>query len=91
MPLVLGLFVVFSFLWYLGGVIHARPTMNVAVTVRPDDMVTVHVAPETESQPVQPVKSESARGAADSVICESLNYPTVRAALTVSGHHRHPA
>ncbi|MCU1451678.1 MAG: CDP-diglyceride synthetase, partial [Acidimicrobiales bacterium] len=33
MPLVLGLFVVFSFLWYLGGVVHARPAMNVAVTV----------------------------------------------------------
>jgi phosphatidate cytidylyltransferase len=33
MPLVLALFVVFSFLWYLGGVVHARPAMNVAVTV----------------------------------------------------------
>jgi phosphatidate cytidylyltransferase len=33
MPLVLGLFVVFSFLWYLGGVVHARPAMNVAVTI----------------------------------------------------------
>ena len=33
MPLVLGLFVVFSFLWYLAGVVHARPAMNVAVTV----------------------------------------------------------
>jgi phosphatidate cytidylyltransferase len=33
MPLVLGLFVVFTFLWYLAGVVHARPAMNVAVTV----------------------------------------------------------
>jgi phosphatidate cytidylyltransferase len=33
MPLVLGLFVVFTFLWYLAGVVHARPSMNVAVTV----------------------------------------------------------
>src|SRR5207248_1928960 len=33
MPLVLGLFVVFSFLWYLAGVVHARPAMNVAITV----------------------------------------------------------
>ena len=33
MPLVLALFVVFSFLWYLGGVVRARPAMNVAVTV----------------------------------------------------------
>src|SRR5207248_3609178 len=32
-PLVLALFVVFSFLWYLGGVVHARPAMNVAATV----------------------------------------------------------
>ncbi|MBV9286013.1 MAG: phosphatidate cytidylyltransferase [Acidimicrobiia bacterium] len=33
MPLVLGLFVVFTFLWYLAGVVHARPAMNVAITV----------------------------------------------------------
>ena len=33
MPLVLSLFVVFTFLWYLAGVVHARPTMNVAVTL----------------------------------------------------------
>jgi phosphatidate cytidylyltransferase len=32
-PLVLGLFVVFAFLWYLAGVVHARPTMNIAVSV----------------------------------------------------------
>jgi len=32
-PLVVGLFVVFTFLWYLGGVVHARPAMNVAATV----------------------------------------------------------
>jgi phosphatidate cytidylyltransferase len=33
MPLVLGLFVVFTFLWYLAGVVHARPSMNVAITI----------------------------------------------------------
>jgi len=33
MPLVLSLFVVFTFLWYLAGVVHARPSMNVAITV----------------------------------------------------------
>jgi len=33
MPLVLSLFVVFTFLWYLAGVVHARPAMNVAITV----------------------------------------------------------
>jgi phosphatidate cytidylyltransferase len=33
MPLVLGLFVVFAFLWYLAGVVHARPAMNIAVSV----------------------------------------------------------
>src|SRR5205807_3419655 len=32
-PLVLALFVVFTILWYLAGVIRARPTMNVAVTI----------------------------------------------------------
>src|SRR5439155_1148769 len=32
-PLVLGLFVVFAFLWYLAGVVHARPAMNIAVSV----------------------------------------------------------
>ncbi|MBV8159442.1 MAG: phosphatidate cytidylyltransferase, partial [Acidimicrobiia bacterium] len=33
MPLVLGLFVLFTFLWYLAGVVHARPSMNVAITI----------------------------------------------------------
>jgi phosphatidate cytidylyltransferase len=33
MPLVLSLFVVFTFLWYLAGVVHARPAMNVAITL----------------------------------------------------------
>ena len=33
MPLVLSLFVVFAFLWYLAGVVHARPSMNVAITI----------------------------------------------------------
>jgi phosphatidate cytidylyltransferase len=33
MPLVLSLFVVFTFLWYLAGVVHARPAMNVAITI----------------------------------------------------------
>jgi phosphatidate cytidylyltransferase len=32
-PLVLALFVVFTLLWYLTGVVRARPAMNVAVTV----------------------------------------------------------
>ena len=32
-PLVLTLVVIFSFLWYLTGVVHAKPTMNIAVTV----------------------------------------------------------
>jgi phosphatidate cytidylyltransferase len=32
-PLVLSLLVIFSFLWYLAGVVHAKPTMNIAVTV----------------------------------------------------------
>ena len=32
-PLVLTLLVIFSFLWYLAGVVHAKPTMNIAVTV----------------------------------------------------------
>ena len=32
-PLVLSLFVVFSMLWYLTGVVRARPTMNIAVTL----------------------------------------------------------
>jgi phosphatidate cytidylyltransferase len=32
-PLVLTLMVVFSFLWYLAGVVHAKPTMNIAVTL----------------------------------------------------------
>src|SRR5204862_2192112 len=33
MPLVLSLFVLFTFLWYLAGVVHARPAMNVAISV----------------------------------------------------------
>ena len=32
-PLVLSLMVVFSFLWYLAGVVRARPTQNIAVTL----------------------------------------------------------
>ncbi|MGH9279130.1 MAG: phosphatidate cytidylyltransferase, partial [Acidimicrobiales bacterium] len=32
-PLVIALFVVFTVLWYLAGVVRARPTMNVAVTI----------------------------------------------------------
>lgn len=32
MPLVLALFVVFCFLWYLAGVVRARPVMNIAGT-----------------------------------------------------------
>jgi len=32
-PLVLTLMVIFSFLWYLTGVVHAKPTMNIAVTL----------------------------------------------------------
>ena len=32
-PLVLTLMVIFSFLWYLAGVVHAKPTMNIAVTL----------------------------------------------------------
>jgi phosphatidate cytidylyltransferase len=32
-PLILTLVVIFSFLWYLAGVVHAKPTMNIAVTV----------------------------------------------------------
>jgi len=31
--LVLTLMVIFSFLWYLAGVVHAKPTMNIAVTL----------------------------------------------------------
>jgi len=32
-PLILTLMVIFSFLWYLAGVVHAKPTMNIAVTL----------------------------------------------------------
>ncbi len=32
-PLVMVLVVVFTFLWYLAGVVHARPTVNIAATV----------------------------------------------------------
>jgi phosphatidate cytidylyltransferase len=32
-PLVLAILVIFSFLWYLAGVVHAKPTMNIAVTL----------------------------------------------------------
>ena len=32
-PLVLTLMVIFSFLWYLAGVVHAKPTMNIAVSL----------------------------------------------------------
>jgi len=32
-PLVLSLMVIFSFLWYLAGVVRARPTQNIAVTL----------------------------------------------------------
>jgi phosphatidate cytidylyltransferase len=32
-PLILTLMVIFSFLWYLTGVVNAKPTMNIAVTL----------------------------------------------------------
>jgi phosphatidate cytidylyltransferase len=32
-PLVMVLVVVFTFLWYLAGVVHARPTVNIAATI----------------------------------------------------------
>jgi phosphatidate cytidylyltransferase len=32
-PLVVVLVVVFTFLWYLAGVVHARPTVNIAATI----------------------------------------------------------
>ena len=35
-----------------------RVDVNVGVTVRLELIVTVHTLPETESQPVQPVKTE---------------------------------
>jgi hypothetical protein len=42
-------------------------SVNVAVTVRAAFMVTMHVAPETLSQPVHPVKLEPVEGVAVSV------------------------
>jgi hypothetical protein len=42
-------------------------SVNAAVTDRAALIVTVHVAPETESHPVHPAKIESAPGAAVSV------------------------
>lgn len=33
LPLMLGLMVIFSLLWYLGGVVRARPTMNLGITM----------------------------------------------------------
>ena len=39
-PLVLGVFVAFTLLWYLAGVVKARPAMNVAVTL----MVFLYIA-----------------------------------------------
>src|SRR5213592_1882433 len=44
--------------------------MKIAVTFRAPLIVTVHIASDTESQPVQPVKFESAPAAAVSVTCE---------------------
>jgi phosphatidate cytidylyltransferase len=32
-PLILALTVIFTFLWYLAGVVHARPTVNIAATL----------------------------------------------------------
>jgi phosphatidate cytidylyltransferase len=32
-PLILTLLTIFGFLWYLAGVVHAKPTMNIAVTL----------------------------------------------------------
>src|SRR5204863_178645 len=49
-----------------------RLSMKIAVTDLAFVIETVHVVPETESQPVHPVKSEFAAGAAASVTCESL-------------------
>ena len=49
-----------------------RLSMKIAVTDLAFVIETVHVAPETASQPVHPVKSEFAAGAAVSVTCESL-------------------
>src|SRR3954468_7923133 len=49
-----------------------RFSMKLAVTDLAFAMPTVHVVPETASQPVQPVKLEVAVGAAVSVTCESL-------------------
>src|SRR5438093_13611157 len=49
-----------------------RFSMKIAVTFRAPLIVTVHVAPDTESQPVQPVKFESVPPAAVSVTCEPL-------------------
>jgi hypothetical protein len=46
--------------------------MKIAVTERALAIATVQVVPETESQPVHPVKIESTPTAAVSVTCESL-------------------
>src|SRR5947208_1855305 len=49
-----------------------RFSMKIAVTDRTFTIVTVHVAPDSESQPVQPLKVELAAEAAVSVTCELL-------------------
>src|SRR5258708_24604465 len=66
-----------------------RWSMKMAVTDRAFAIVTVHVAPDTESHPVQPVNSESTPGAAVSVTCESLTKVPEQAVgqLMPSGGH----
>src|SRR3954462_3106602 len=55
------------------GTVNGKPCiLKIAVTERALAIVTVHVAPDTESHPVHPVKSEPAAGAAVSVTAESL-------------------
>ena len=49
-----------------------RWSVKMALTDRAFAIVTVHVAPDTESHPVQPVNSESAAAVAVSVTCEEL-------------------
>ena len=54
-----------------------RCSMKIAVTDRALLIATVQVAPETESQPVHPVKIESTPAAAVNVTCESLTNDAV--------------
>src|SRR5216117_983133 len=63
-----------------------RCSMKMAVTERALLIVTVQVAPETESQPVHPVKIESMPAAAVSVTGESLTNDAVHV-----GPHEMPA